>query len=51
MSKVMFDRLFKCLMRTCNESLGTKEKIQHSIGYPDVAEFKIFNVSFITMLT
>jgi len=50
-SKVMFDRQFKYLMKTCNESLSTKQKRQHSTGVLDVGGFKIFNVSFITMLT
>ena len=51
MSKGMFDRLFKWLVRKCNETLDTKQKRQHFIGVLDIAGFEIFDVSFIIILT
>ena len=46
MSKAMFDRLFKFLVKKCNETLDTKQKRQHFIGVLDIAGFEIFDVSF-----
>jgi len=51
MSKGMFDRLFKWLVRKCNETLDTKQKRQHFIGVLDIAGFEIFDVSLITVLS
>jgi hypothetical protein len=51
MSKGMFDRLFKWLVRKCNETLDTKQKMKHFIGVLDIDRFEIFDVSLITMLT
>lgn len=49
LSKVCFDRLFKWLVKKCNETLDTKQKRQHFIGVLDIAGFEIFEVSlFIT---
>lgn len=45
MSKAMFDRLFKWLVKKCNETLDTKQKRQHFIGVLDIAGFEIFDVS------
>lgn len=45
MSKGMFDRLFKFLVKKCNETLDTKQKRQHFIGVLDIAGFEIFDVS------
>lgn len=46
MSKAMFDRVFKFLVKKCNETLDTKQKRQHFIGVLDIAGFEIFDVSF-----
>lgn len=46
MSKAMFDRVFKWLVKKCNETLDTKQKRQHFIGVLDIAGFEIFDVSF-----
>ncbi|XP_057653577.1 myosin heavy chain, muscle isoform X34 [Diorhabda carinulata] len=43
MSKAMFDRLFKFLVKKCNETLDTKQKRQHFIGVLDIAGFEIFD--------
>nr|CAD7453412.1 unnamed protein product [Timema tahoe] len=43
MSKGMFDRLFKWLVKKCNETLDTKQKRQHFIGVLDIAGFEIFD--------
>lgn len=43
--KGMFDRLFKWLVKKCNETLDTKQKRQHFIGVLDIAGFEIFDVS------
>jgi len=51
MSKGMFDRMFKWLVRKCNETLDTKQKRQHFIGVLDIAGFEIFDVSLIIVLT
>jgi myosin heavy chain 6/7 len=51
MSKGMFDRLFKWLVKKCNETLDTKQKRQHFIGVLDIAGFEIFDVSLIITLT
>jgi hypothetical protein len=50
MSKAMFDRTFKWLVKKCNETLDTKQKRQHFIGVLDIAGFEIFDVSFIIIL-
>lgn len=50
MSKAMFDRTFKYLVKKCNETLDTKQKRQHFIGVLDIAGFEIFDVSFTTNL-
>ncbi|PBC26098.1 Myosin heavy chain, muscle [Apis cerana cerana] len=44
MSKAMFDRLFKWLVKKCNETLDTKQKRQHFIGVLDIAGFEIFDI-------
>lgn len=46
MAKAVFDRLFKWLVKKCNETLDTKQKRQHFIGVLDIAGFEIFDVSF-----
>ncbi|KAJ8923287.1 hypothetical protein NQ315_001844 [Exocentrus adspersus] len=43
MSKAMFDRTFKYLVKKCNETLDTKQKRQHFIGVLDIAGFEIFD--------
>nr|CAI5869303.1 unnamed protein product [Callosobruchus analis] len=43
MSKAVFDRLFKFLVKKCNETLDTKQKRQHFIGVLDIAGFEIFD--------
>ncbi|XP_033304157.1 myosin heavy chain isoform X26 [Bombus vancouverensis nearcticus] len=43
MSKAMFDRLFKWLVKKCNETLDTQQKRQHFIGVLDIAGFEIFD--------
>ncbi|KAG8276901.1 Belongs to the TRAFAC class myosin-kinesin ATPase super [Homalodisca vitripennis] len=43
LSKGMFDRLFKFLVKKCNETLDTKQKRQHFIGVLDIAGFEIFD--------
>ncbi|XP_065215432.1 myosin heavy chain, muscle isoform X26 [Planococcus citri] len=43
MSKAMFDRLFKFLVKKCNETLDTKQKRQSFIGVLDIAGFEIFD--------
>jgi len=50
MSEGMFDRLFKWLVKKCNETLDTKQKIKHFTGVLDIAGFETFDVSLITML-
>lgn len=45
MSKGMFDRLFKFMVKKCNETLDTQQKRQHFIGVLDIAGFEIFDVS------
>ena len=46
--KGVFDRLFKWLVKKCNETLDTKQKRQHFIGVLDIAGFEIFDVSIFT---
>lgn len=46
MSKGMFDRLFKFLVKKCNETLDTNQKRQSFIGVLDIAGFEIFDVSY-----
>ncbi|XP_043070600.1 myosin heavy chain, muscle isoform X23 [Drosophila grimshawi] len=41
--KGVFDRLFKWLVKKCNETLDTKQKRQHFIGVLDIAGFEIFD--------
>ncbi|XP_063973786.1 myosin heavy chain, muscle isoform X32 [Diachasmimorpha longicaudata] len=43
MSKAMFDRTFKWLVKKCNETLDTQQKRQHFIGVLDIAGFEIFD--------
>lgn len=43
--KGVFDRLFKWLVKKCNETLDTKQKRQQFIGVLDIAGFEIFDVS------
>ncbi|ODM97874.1 Myosin heavy chain, muscle [Orchesella cincta] len=43
MSKAIFDRVFKFLVKKCNETLDTKQKRQHFIGVLDIAGFEIFD--------
>jgi len=43
MAKAMFDRLFKFLVKKCNETLDTKQKRVHFIGVLDIAGFEIFD--------
>lgn len=43
--KGIFDRLFKWLVKKCNETLDTKQKRAHFIGVLDIAGFEIFDVS------
>lgn len=49
MSKGMFDRLFKFMVKKCNETLDTQQKRQHFIGVLDIAGFEIFDVSIIVL--
>lgn len=51
LSKAMFDRVFKWLVKRLNETLDTKQKRQYFIGVLDIAGFEIFDVSIITILT
>uniref|UniRef100_A0A336MJ45 CSON000536 protein n=1 Tax=Culicoides sonorensis TaxID=179676 RepID=A0A336MJ45_CULSO len=41
--KGVFDRLFKFLVKKCNDTLDTKQKRQHFIGVLDIAGFEIFD--------
>ncbi|EEC00524.1 myosin heavy chain, skeletal muscle or cardiac muscle, putative [Ixodes scapularis] len=43
LSKAIFDRLFKWLVKRVNETLDTKQKRQHFIGVLDIAGFEIFD--------
>lgn len=43
--KGVFDRLFKWLVKKCNETLDTKQKRASFIGVLDIAGFEIFDVS------
>lgn len=45
--KGIFDRLFKWLVKKCNETLDTKQKRHHFIGVLDIAGFEIFDVSIL----
>ncbi|CAL8133772.1 unnamed protein product [Orchesella dallaii] len=42
MAKSIFDRLFKFLVKKCNDTLDTKQKRQHFGGVLDIAGFEIF---------
>ena len=46
MAKAMFDRLFKFLVKKCNETLDTKQAKNQFIGVLDIAGFEIFDVSW-----
>ena len=48
--KGTFDRLFKWLVKKCNETLDTKQKRAQFIGVLDIAGFEIFDVSILTHL-
>ncbi|CAG0889215.1 unnamed protein product [Darwinula stevensoni] len=43
LSKAMYDRVFKWLVKRCNETLDTQQKRQHFIGVLDIAGFEIFD--------
>ncbi|XP_054257732.1 myosin heavy chain, muscle isoform X7 [Macrosteles quadrilineatus] len=43
LAKGIFDRLFKFMVKKCNETLDTKQKRQHFIGVLDIAGFEIFD--------
>lgn len=45
MSKAIFDRLFKWLVKRVNETLETGQKRVQFIGVLDIAGFEIFDVS------
>ena len=45
--KGVFDRLFKWLVKKCNETLDTKQKRSSFIGVLDIAGFEIFDVSIL----
>ncbi len=45
MAKAIYDRLFKYLVKKCNETLDTKQKRHTFIGVLDIAGFEIFDVS------
>lgn len=47
LSKAMFDRTFKWLVKRLNETLDTKQKRQYFIGVLDIAGFEIFDVSIL----
>lgn len=48
--KGIFDRLFKWLVKKCNETLDTQMKRVQFIGVLDIAGFEIFDVSIHTTL-
>ncbi|KAL7637326.1 UNVERIFIED_CONTAM: hypothetical protein RMT77_012051 [Armadillidium vulgare] len=43
LAKAMFDRLFKWLVKKCNDTLATGQKRVHFIGVLDIAGFEIFD--------
>jgi len=45
MCKGVFDRLFKYLVKRCNDTLDTQQQRQSFIGVLDIAGFEIFDVS------
>ena len=45
LSKAIFDRLFKWMVKRINATLDTKQKRQYFIGVLDIAGFEIFDVS------
>ena len=49
--KGVFDRLFKWLVKKCNETLDTKQKRNSFIGVLDIAGFEIFDVSIVVLKT
>lgn len=51
MAKAIYDRLFKYLVKKCNETLDTKQKRHTFIGVLDIAGFEIFDVSVINAAT
>ena len=50
MSKAIFDRLFKWLVKRVNETLETGQKRVQFIGVLDIAGFEIFDVSIFFFL-
>ena len=50
LSKAIFDRLFKWMVKRINETLDTKQKRQYFIGVLDIAGFEIFDVSYFIIL-
>ena len=49
MAKAIFDRLFKFLVKKCNDTLDTKQKRVTFIGVLDIAGFEIFDVRISNM--
>lgn len=47
LAKALFDRLFKWIVKKCNQTLETGMKRAMFIGVLDIAGFEIFDVSFI----
>lgn len=45
LSKAIFERVFKWLVKKCNETLETGQKRAKFIGVLDIAGFEIFDVS------
>jgi myosin heavy chain 6/7 len=43
MTKSIYDRLFKYLIRRCNDTLDTKQKKHSFAGVLDIAGFEIFD--------
>jgi len=50
MAKAVYDRLFKYLVRRCNETLDTKQKRHTFIGVLDIAGFEIFDVRTVSRI-
>ncbi len=46
MTKSIYDRLFKHLIRRCNDTLDTKQKRASFAGVLDIAGFEIFEVEY-----
>ena len=49
-SKALFDRVFKFLVKKCNQTLETGQKRVQFIGVLDIAGFEIFDVSYLSCL-